>query len=132
MKFIINVFFITLTCGINGLLLCFRSGNMKTCLILNPGRKDEENRTRVKTVEIIVGKKAWPPPPRRFADDGRVPVRIAYVESDKERDWQKRMEGDGIRKRDCGSSRLENKFGLSATAPCPPVIIASEWWSYDG
>jgi hypothetical protein len=78
---------------------------MKTRLKLRPGQKgtkrlvdiygdalvciryryDEENRTRVKTVEIIVEKKAWTPPPQRFGDDERVPVRIAYAESDKKR-----------------------------------------------
>lgn len=45
-------------------------------------RYDEESRTRIKTVEIIVEKKAWNPPQPRFADDMRVPVRIAYVESE--------------------------------------------------
>jgi len=75
---------------------------MKTRLKLQPGQKgtkslveiygdalvcvryryDEESRTRVKTVEIIVEKKAWTPPPRKFTDNMRVPVRIAYAESE--------------------------------------------------
>lgn len=44
-------------------------------------RYDEKSRTRIKTVEIIVEKKAWSPPPSKFSDDMQVPVRIAYVES---------------------------------------------------
>lgn len=44
-------------------------------------RYDEESNTRVKTVEIVVGKKAWTPPQPRFADDVTVPVRIAFSES---------------------------------------------------
>ena len=74
---------------------------MKTRLKLTPGQKgtkalveiygdalfcvryryDEESNTRVKTVEIVVGKKAWTPPQPRFADDVNVPVRIAFSES---------------------------------------------------
>lgn len=80
-------------------------GRMKTPLKLKPGQRgtkklvdiygddlvciryryDEASRTRLKTVEIIVEKKAWTPPQCRFADDERVPVRIAYAESDKKR-----------------------------------------------
>ena len=72
---------------------------MKTRLKLNPGQKgtkalvdiygdalvcvryryDEESRTRIKTVEIIVEKTDWTPPPK-FADDSLVPVQIAYTE----------------------------------------------------
>jgi len=48
-------------------------------------RYDEESRTRVKTVEIIVEKRSWTPPPRRFADPERVPVRIAFTENDKKK-----------------------------------------------
>ncbi len=44
-------------------------------------RYDEESRTRVKTVEIIVERKEWIPPEPRFADDERVPVQIKYAES---------------------------------------------------
>lgn len=44
-------------------------------------RYDEASRTRVKTVEIIVDKKAWIPPRPKFADDEIVPVRIASTES---------------------------------------------------
>jgi hypothetical protein len=45
-------------------------------------RYDEGSRSRIKTVEIIVDKKAWTPPPPKFADAIHVPVRIAYVESE--------------------------------------------------
>jgi hypothetical protein len=44
-------------------------------------RYDEETRTRIKTVEIVVERKEWTPPPPRFAADEIVPVRIAYQES---------------------------------------------------
>lgn len=44
-------------------------------------RYDEESRTRVKTLEIVVDKKDWTPLPPRFALDGIVPVRIAFTES---------------------------------------------------
>jgi hypothetical protein len=44
-------------------------------------RYDAVNRARIKTVEIIVEKKGWTPPPPRFADDAQVPVRIAFAES---------------------------------------------------
>jgi len=74
---------------------------MKTRLKLNPGQKgtkalvdiygdtlvcvryryDEESRTRIKTVEIIVEKTDWTPP-SKFADDTLVPVQIAYTEND--------------------------------------------------
>jgi hypothetical protein len=74
---------------------------MKTRLKLNPGqngtkalvdiygdalvcvryRYDEESRTRIKTVEIIVEKTDWTPP-LKFADDTLVPVQIAYTEND--------------------------------------------------
>jgi len=75
---------------------------MKTRLKLKPGQKgtkglvdiygdallcvryryDEANSTRIKTVEIIVEKKAWTPPRPKFKDDMRVPVRIAYAETE--------------------------------------------------
>jgi len=45
-------------------------------------RYDEASRTRIKTAEIIVEKKAWTPPARKFADNDLVPVRIAYAEED--------------------------------------------------
>jgi hypothetical protein len=74
---------------------------MKTRLKLMPGQKgtkslvdvygdalfcvryryDEESNTRVKTVEIVVGKKSWVPPQPKFPDDMNVPVRIAFAES---------------------------------------------------
>ena len=74
---------------------------MKTRLKLRPGQKgtktlvdiygdalvcvryryDEESRTRVKTVELIVEKKEWVPPQPRFADNERVPVRIRFAEN---------------------------------------------------
>jgi len=44
-------------------------------------RYDEESNTRVKTVEIVVGEKAWTPPKPRFANDELVPVRISFAES---------------------------------------------------
>jgi hypothetical protein len=46
-------------------------------------RYDEENRSRVKTVEIIVERKEWTPPPPKFAAEDVVPVRIAYAEGAK-------------------------------------------------
>ncbi len=84
---------------------------MKTRLKLKPGQKGtkrlvdiygdalvcvryrygEESQERVKTVEIIVEKKAWTPPPPRFADDALVPVRIAYAES--EMKWMAKAAG---------------------------------------
>ena len=44
-------------------------------------RYDEESRTRIKTVEIVVEKKDWTPPPPRLVSDKIVPVRIAFAES---------------------------------------------------
>ena len=41
-------------------------------------RYDEESRTRLKTVELIIEKKPWTPPSHRFKDDTHVPVRIGY------------------------------------------------------
>jgi hypothetical protein len=38
--------------------------------------------TRFKTVEIIVGKKDWSPPPAKFANDEIVLVRIAFTENE--------------------------------------------------
>ena len=75
---------------------------MKTRLKLKPGQKgtmkllaeygdllvcvryryDLELRKRFKTVEIIVDEKEWTPPPPRFADNARVPVRIAFPEEE--------------------------------------------------
>lgn len=74
---------------------------MKTRLKLMPGQKgtkalvdvygdalfcvryryDDETKTRVKTVEIVVGSKAWSPPPSSYANDETVPVKIAFSES---------------------------------------------------
>jgi len=44
-------------------------------------RYDEESHTRLKTVEIIVERKQWAPPPPLFATDDVVPVRIAFSET---------------------------------------------------
>lgn len=44
-------------------------------------RYDEESHTRLKTVEIIVERKQWTPPPPLFATDDIVPVRIAFSET---------------------------------------------------
>ena len=44
-------------------------------------RYDEESHTRLKTVEIIVERKQWTPPPPLFATDDVVPVRIAFSET---------------------------------------------------
>lgn len=69
---------------------------MKTRLILKPGQKgtkrlaeiygdallcirfryDEETRTRLKTVELIVEKSDWTPPPSRYAVNDLVSLRI--------------------------------------------------------
>lgn len=43
---------------------------------------DEATHTRFKTVELIVGTKAWTPPPAKFATDEIVPVRIAFTENE--------------------------------------------------
>ena len=45
-------------------------------------RYDEATRTRFKTVEIIVGKKDWTPPPAKFSNDEIVLVRIAFTENE--------------------------------------------------
>ena len=44
-------------------------------------RYDEESRTRIKTVELIVEKKELTAKKPRFADETQVPVRIAYGEA---------------------------------------------------
>lgn len=69
---------------------------MKTRLVLKPGQRgtkrladiygdallcirfryDETTRKRLKTVELIVEKSDWNPPPPRYASDVLVPVRI--------------------------------------------------------
>ncbi len=41
-------------------------------------RYDKVNRTRLKTVELIIERKPWAPAAHRFEDNVRVPVRIAY------------------------------------------------------
>ncbi len=41
-------------------------------------RYDKVSRTRLKTAELIIEKKTWAPAVRRFEDNTRVPVRIAY------------------------------------------------------
>lgn len=75
---------------------------MKTRLKLNPGQKgtkalvdiygdtlvcvryryDEESRTRIKTVEIIVEKTDWTPPQPKYSDETLVPVQIAFTENE--------------------------------------------------
>lgn len=44
-------------------------------------RYDEESRTRIKTVELIVEKKELPPVTARLKDETQVSVRIAYGEA---------------------------------------------------
>ena len=41
-------------------------------------RYDAESRTRFKTVELIIERKPWTPPPHRFKDDTYVYLRISY------------------------------------------------------
>jgi hypothetical protein len=73
---------------------------MKTRLILKPGQPgtkrlvekygdsllcirfkyDAELRQRLKTVELIVERTEWSPPPPRFADDTLVPLRIEVAD----------------------------------------------------
>jgi hypothetical protein len=75
---------------------------MKTRLILKPGQKgtkrltetygdallcirfryDEVTRQRLKTVELIIEKSDWTPPPSRFNTNELVPLRIAGYELD--------------------------------------------------
>lgn len=75
---------------------------MKTRLILKPGQKgtkrltetygdalicirfryDEVTRQRLKTVELIIEKSDWTPPPPRFHANELVPLRIAGYELD--------------------------------------------------
>jgi hypothetical protein len=43
-------------------------------------RYDEASRTRTKTVELVVEKKAWNPPAKKYNDNDLVPVRIGYAE----------------------------------------------------
>ena len=48
-------------------------GNALVCVRF---RYDTELRQRVKTVELIVERSDWTPPPPRFADEALVPLRI--------------------------------------------------------
>jgi hypothetical protein len=41
-------------------------------------RYDEQSRTRLKTVELIIERKPWTPTPRRYMDSTLVPVRIGF------------------------------------------------------
>ena len=41
-------------------------------------RYDVQNRTRSKTVELIIEQNPWTPPAHRIKDDTHVPVRIGY------------------------------------------------------
>jgi hypothetical protein len=45
-------------------------------------RYDAVEEIRLKTVELVIEKKPWKPPQRKFADETRVPVRIAYSETE--------------------------------------------------
>lgn len=96
-----KIFFDSPKCDINRHVMRKEAVMMKTRLKLMPGQKgtkalvdiygdallcvryryDEANSTRVKTVEIVVGKKPWTPPQQRFADDENVRVRIAFSEN---------------------------------------------------
>jgi len=58
-------------------------------------RYDEERRKRFKTVEIIVEEKDWTPPPPKFADNVRVPLRIAFAE-EALKEKSRRQEVDGL------------------------------------
>lgn len=75
---------------------------MKTRLILKPGQKgtkrlaekygddlicvryryDEELKQRLKTVEIVVERISWTPPPSKYAADALVPLHIAGYEKE--------------------------------------------------
>jgi hypothetical protein len=75
---------------------------MKTRLILKPGQRgtkrladkygedlvcvrfryDSENRQRLKTVELIVERTAWEPPPEKLTADSIVAVKIEGYETD--------------------------------------------------
>jgi len=44
-------------------------------------RYDEASGTRIKTVELIVEKKAWKPPKKKYPDDALVPVHIQFSDS---------------------------------------------------
>lgn len=44
-------------------------------------RYDHASRTRIKTVELVVDKKAWIPPAKKFTDNDLVPVRIGFADS---------------------------------------------------
>ncbi len=43
-------------------------------------RYDKQNRTRLKTVELIVERKPWIPIAHRFGNNTLVPVRIGYAD----------------------------------------------------
>ncbi len=45
-------------------------------------RYDTQSRTRFKTVELIIEKNPWTPPPHQFKDDTPVPVRIEFGDID--------------------------------------------------
>jgi len=45
-------------------------------------RYDRASCTRAKTVELIVEKIAWTPPPLSFSDDMLAPVRIGFADSE--------------------------------------------------
>ena len=44
-------------------------------------RYDDASRTRIKTVELVVGKTAWSPPTKKFIDDDIVPVQISFADN---------------------------------------------------
>src|SRR5512140_3980783 len=41
-------------------------------------RYDEASCTRIKTVELIVERTSWQPPPKKYSDNDLVPVRIGF------------------------------------------------------
>ena len=43
-------------------------------------RDDAQRKKRFKTVELIVSEREWEPPPRRFAADAMVGVRVGFAE----------------------------------------------------
>ena len=43
-------------------------------------RYDKQNRTRLKTVELIIEKKPWIPTAHRYGNDALVPVRIGFAD----------------------------------------------------
>lgn len=65
-------------------------------------RYDEASRTRMKTIELVVEKRPWNPPTKKFADHDLVPVRISFADSAM-REKAGAAKGRWDRKRNCGS-----------------------------